>query len=215
MPGCPWIPLDESWLQPEQHLNAGRRSDLRRACRSAEQFGPITYDILRPTPTELPALLDEAFQVEAAGWKGQSRSALQYDAVRGPFYRRYAETACEQGILRLCFLRLGGQAVAMQLAVEHNKAFWLLKIGYDEAFARCSPGTLLLLETIRYAAAHGLHSYEFLGTPASWTRVWTLLERPCVSLWAYPARMRGVAALAVDATTAVRRKLGRVVQEWI
>jgi hypothetical protein len=34
---CPYIALDDSWVEPESHLNAGRRSDLRRARRKAEQ----------------------------------------------------------------------------------------------------------------------------------------------------------------------------------
>jgi hypothetical protein len=28
----------------------------------------------------------------------------------------------------------------MQLAVEWSGRYWLYKIGYDEAYARCSPG---------------------------------------------------------------------------
>ena len=215
MPGCPRIPLDQSWLEPERHLNAGRRSDLRRARRIAESFGPVCYEILSPTPAELPSLLEEALRVEAASWKGQDQSALMHDPVRGPFYRHYAALAGEQGILRLCFLRLGEQIAAMQFAVEYGNALWLLKIGYDEKFARCSPGSLLMVETIRYAAKRGLRSYEFLGTAAPWTRVWTTLERPCVSVWAYPAKLRGVSALAIDAATAAKRRLSRVMQEWL
>ena len=44
----------------------------------------------------------------------------------------------------------------MQVAVETGGRFWLLKVGYDERFARCSPGSLLLLETIRHAATTGV-----------------------------------------------------------
>src|SRR5207244_7317462 len=95
-------------------------------------------------------------------------------------------------------LRIGGQAAAMQFAVEQGGALWLLKIGYDEAFARCSPGTLLTADTVRYAAARGLRCYEFLGGIESWTRMWTEHERSCVSVRAYPAAGRGLAALAAD-----------------
>src|SRR5262245_37080014 len=56
-PGSPWIPLDASWREPEQHLNAGRRSDLRRARRLAERLGPVRSEVLSPTPAELPPLL--------------------------------------------------------------------------------------------------------------------------------------------------------------
>ena len=98
----------------------------------------------------------------------------------------------------------------MQIAIEQDRRFWLLKSGYDESFARCSPGALLVLETVRHAAAQGLRSYEFLGAVEPWTRVWTQHERPHVSLRAYPAGVRGMAALAVDVAGVVRRRLDRV-----
>ena len=93
----------------------------------------------------------------------------------------------------------------MQLAVECGGRFWLLKVGYDEEFKRSSPGTLLMLETVRHAAALGLESYEFLGTVESWTRVWTEHERACVALRAYPPRPGGLAAAALDAGRFARR----------
>jgi len=133
-------------------------------------------------PTELDPLLEEAFQVEASGWKGHKGTALASDLLRQSFYRRYAAAACEKGILRLSLLRIGGRAAAMQFAVEWGKRFWLLKIGYDEEFSRCSPGTLLMLETLRYAAGRGLQSYEFLGVVEPWLAAWTKQVRTCVML---------------------------------
>ena len=97
----------------------------------------------------------------------------------------------------------------MQLAVECAGRFWLLKIGYDQEFQRCSPGILLIRETVRYAAARGLRGYEFLGIVEPWTEAWTDEVRPCVSVRAYPARWAGVAALAVDLADYARRRLGR------
>lgn len=198
-PGCPHIALDETWGEPEGKLNSGRRSDLRRAMRQAQRRGPVTWEILKPRVEELPRLWETAVGVEAASWKGTCGTALLHDRERCAFFRRYVEAACGEGMLRLCFLRIGEQVAAMQIAVECSKAFWLLKVGYDPAFASCSPGNLLLCETIRHAARSGLESYEFLGSISDWTRMWTQQERACVSLRVYPVGVRGMAALAVRA----------------
>jgi CelD/BcsL family acetyltransferase involved in cellulose biosynthesis len=109
-------------------------------------------------------------------------------------------------------LRIDGRAAAVQLAVETADGFWLLKLGYDERFARCSPGSLLLRETIRYAATRGLRSYEFLGSAESWIRPWTETARPCVRLDAYPFERSGVGMLATDAAAAAGRRLRDVVR---
>ncbi len=198
-PGYPWIPLDASWTEPDVHLNPGRRSDLRRARRKAEKLGEVTTEIRSPRPDELDALLDEAFAVEARSWKGREGTALAADAKRADFYRRFAHAACRQGHLRMCFLRIGGQAVATQIAVLQSGGFWLLKIGYDAEFSACSPGVLLLREAIAYAARAGCRSFEFLGQTEPWIAVWTDRQRPCVALRAYPYNLHGAAAFVADA----------------
>jgi len=188
----PWIPIDKSWVEPERHFNAGRRSDFRRARRIAERWGPVSVQIGLPSPDQVSPLLDEAIRVEAAGWKGRRGSALACDPIRHAFFRRFAAAACREGVLHLGLLRIGDRAAAMQLGVECAGRLWLLKIGYDEVFSRCSPGTLLMLEMLRAAAEGGVGSVEFLGEVEPWTRLWAQQERPCVSLRAYPAS--GVAA---------------------
>ena len=210
-PGCPWIPL-AAGFPPDQQLSARRRSDLRRAARRAESFGVVTSEILSPAPAALEPILREAFCVEAAGWKGRRGSALERDPLRRAFFRRYAAEGSQEGELRVCFLRIDGRAAAMQLAMERDQRFWLLKIGYDEAFARCSPGMLLMQATLHYAAARGLHSLEFLGETEPWTRLWTARERPCVSVRTYPGTTWGLAAMAADAAAVTGRRLGRLLR---
>jgi CelD/BcsL family acetyltransferase involved in cellulose biosynthesis len=204
---CPQIILSEAWAEPESQLNSGRRSDFRRAVRQAGKHGPIKAEVLSPGPEELPPLLDLALEIEAASWKGRQGSAVQQDPLRGPFFRQYALAASRAGSLRLCFLRLGDVTVAMQFAIECAGAFWLLKIGYRDEYARCSPGNILMAETIRYSLARGLASYQLLGNVSDWTRVWTTDERPCVTLMGYPLRPRALVALGMDALRAARGRL--------
>jgi CelD/BcsL family acetyltransferase involved in cellulose biosynthesis len=192
-PGCSRIALDESWCEPEAKFSPGWRAGLRRRQRRAARLGLVQYETLSPSASELPALLDEAYRIEAAGWKGKAGSALACDPHLGAFFREYARAACNQGILRLLFMRIGGRAVSMQMIVECANAWWQLKIGYDERFARCSPGRLLSVHAVREAAARRLKSYEFLGVTEPWTSEWAPQSRDLISLRAYP---RGVLAYA-------------------
>jgi len=210
--GHPWIGLDSSWTDADSKLKAKWRSSLHRAERNANRAGPVKYEFLSPTVADWEPLLNEAFRVEAAGWKGRAESALLDDDLRRLFYRRYARLAVRTRILRLCFMRIGGEAVAMQLAVQCGKAFCLLKMGYDERFHRCSPGHLLMRETIRYAAESGADAFEFLGTAEPWTRMWTKRVRPCVSVRVYPNSSKGLLALAADTVQIGLRKIAGVWQ---
>ncbi len=205
---CPYIALDSTWLQPESHLSSRRRSDYRRALRRAEQLGPVKAEIITPRPDEVASLLDTAFAIEARSWKGTEGTALARDSIRGQCMRHFADWASRTGILRIALLQIGDEYAAMQIAAECNRAFWLLKIGFDPEFANCSPGNLLLAESLRYSSGRGLSSLEFLGVVEPWTQVWTDLERPCVSLRYYPFNLHGGAAFAAEATAAAVRRIG-------
>ena len=205
---CPYIPLDATWLQPESHLSSRRRSDFRRASRRAEQLGSIKAEILSPRPDEVAGLLETAYAIEAKSWKGSERTALANDQILGQFMRRFADWASRAGILRIALLRIGDRLCRHANRRRTQPAFWLLKIGFDPEFSSCSPGNLLLAESLRYSAQQGLSSLEFLGTVEPWTQVWTDHERKCVSLRYYPFNLRGALALAVEATALVARRVG-------
>ncbi len=206
---CPYIPLDVTWTEPEQHLSSRRHADLRRARRRAEKLGEVTAEILTPGCDQVDALLDEALAIESRSWKGEAGSAMRCQPSEAAFCRSYARAASRAGILRLCFLRLGDRRVAMQIAMVKQDSFWLLKIGYDADFKRCSPGNLLLRDSIAHAAAAGYETYEFLGLAESWIRVWTPHERACVSLRSYPYSPRGAVALTVDVGAKLRGHITR------
>jgi CelD/BcsL family acetyltransferase involved in cellulose biosynthesis len=210
---CPYIELNSGWMEPERCFNSGRRSDFRRAQRHASQFGEVSYEILSPRPEQVGPLLEEAYQIEMASWKGIQGTALAVDPVRRAFYTQYALAASERGILRLAFLRINGEAAGMQIAIECDDRFWLLKIGHDDKFAKCSPGTLLMLHTVKYAAGRGLKSYEFLGIAEPWTRAWTESLRRCVALRAYPLSIGGIAVMtsvtSTDLIVSILRRIKR------
>jgi CelD/BcsL family acetyltransferase involved in cellulose biosynthesis len=204
----PYIRLDDAWREPASKLKSRRRSDLRRAHRRAEAIGPTDVTVHAPGPHDVDDVLDAAWDVEARSWRARRHGALAQDPLRGPFFRTLARAAAEQGTLRVALLRAGEKAIAMQLAVVHGPAVFLLKVGFDEDHGKCSPGMLLTEATIRHAAEAGLERYEFLGVVERWTSVWTDDVHDNVSLRAYPPSLRGAARFLTDALGAARRRLG-------
>ena len=102
----------------------------------------------------------------------------------------------------------------MKLAAVVGGRFWLLAMGFSEEFERCSPGTLLLVDTLAYAAREGLRSYEFLGADEAWVRAWGPVQRPHVSIRTYPVGIRGAVALAADGADLAASKV-RGARAWV
>lgn len=204
---CPTLAVDEDWRDPETRFSSRRRSDFRRARRKAEEFGAVECRTLAPSPDEFDPLFDAAIAIEAASWKREAGSAILCDPAKEAFFRTYLRNASESGSCRISFLRLGGELAAMHLAVESGGRHCLYKIGYDDRFARCSPGTLLMLHALGEAARGGCERFEMMGDSESWiVELWTREAHSCVQVRTYPRSLAGAAALAVDAAVWLRAR---------
>ena len=182
LPAVGWSSNQRGSTFPLHHVVvAGLEDPAGRNCRRAAaaifaalgsgllrlSAGKVTAEVTKPRAQRnwMSIVRRRVAKIEARSWKGAAGTALIHDPVRTAFYRHYAQAACRRGTLRLCWLRFGATTVAVQFAIEEGRRFWLLKIGYDEEFARCSPGNLLVCETLRYAVrpARAWSPYEFSG----------------------------------------------------
>lgn len=201
------IHINSDWEEYYRSLSSRTRNNLRRARGRAEATGKVSIAIFCPEPHEIERHLTDAFRIEASGWKGRRGSALTSNTRLGDFIRSYAGRASKERLLRLCFLSVGEEAVAMQIGVEFADRFWLLKIGYDESWSRCSPGMLLTMEIVRYAFSKGLRSYEFLGVDAPWKREWIGERREFASVGIYPFTPNGFFSFGLDAGNYLVRRI--------
>ena len=211
----PTLPLDARWQEPESCFNSGRRSDFRRAQRHAEKFGAVGLDVLTPAPEEVDALMDEAIAIELASWKKEAGTALGMLPAKASFFKTYARLASERGALRLAFMRIDGTPMAMQIAFVFANRYWLFKIGHNDAFSKCSPGTLMMLATLKHAATDGLVAYEMLGNDEPWIAMWTREQKAYVQVRTYPANVAGLAASARDGALRFYEKVKyRLEKRW-
>lgn len=188
-----------SWEEYFQSISGQRRYDYQRKRKRTERFGRVGVRIERPRGGDgLPLMLEKVFRVEGAGWKGRSGSGLLANERVRKFIARYSEMARDRGTLAVCFLEIEEQPIATILGIVWEKRFWVLKIGYDEQWARCSPGIQLTMETIRYAFDQGLEAYEFLGSEESWQAIWPRHRHELMSIAIYPVSCRGLSALGHD-----------------
>lgn len=168
----PWIRIDGPWKAYYGGISASWRSAHRRALRKAEAGGALSFEFTAPGPGELDGLMRLLIDVEAKGWKSRLGTALHANEPLRNFFLRYGRAASERGIARFAVLRIGGEPVAAQFGVDAGGRHWLLKIGYDESRAHCSPGILLMYAALERAFDAGLGAFEFLGSNESWIRVW-------------------------------------------
>lgn len=185
-------------------VSAKQRQELRRRRRRLEEHGPVAFDV-RDGRQGLSELLEEAFRLEASGWKAEQGSAIAARREARRFYTEVAAWSAGCGILRLAFLRVGGTAIACDLSLEDRGVHYLLKTGYDPAYRPFAPGMLLRQAMIDRSAENGLRLYDFLGNADPWKLAWTTSCRDRLLLRCFAP---GVSGFCQWAWVAHGRRLG-------
>ncbi|HEX4835135.1 MAG TPA: GNAT family N-acetyltransferase [bacterium] len=185
----PYIPLRGSWGQYVQGLRSKHRANLRNRIKRLNALGTVSVEEVS-TPDRLAAALVDGFRIEAAAWKGRARSAIGSRPELRRFYTRLAERAVERGWLRLQFLTVNGRRIAFAYSLCAEDKLYLLKPGYEPAYAPFSPSHLLCYLVLQNAYASGLAEYDLLGVADDWKLAWTKDARPHYRLSIFPNRLR-------------------------
>jgi CelD/BcsL family acetyltransferase involved in cellulose biosynthesis len=191
----------------QRAVSRNLRHDVERRLRRLSEVGAVAVQVCDGTD-RLEALLDEGFRVESAGWKGAGGTAIASRRSTRDFYSAVARWAARLGWLRVAFLRIDGRPIAFQLDLEANRAYYSLKIGYDPEYARFAPGKVLTYSMVCRAMAHGLSSYELLGSDEPWKERWADGHHELVVAYAFSGSARG--RLARSAFVARSSVAGRV-----
>ena len=202
----PYVPIELGWEEYQKRLPGSLLREMRRRRRLLQARGVLELSV-EDGADRIDEHLDEGFAVEAAGWKGRRRTAIDSSAVTRGFYRAIAGWAAHHGWLRLAFLRLGERAIAFDYALEFGGRHYLLKTGFDPALRAFAPGILLRYEMLSRAFADSMASYEFLGRDEPWKLVWANRTRERMLVQAFapsPAGLFDWTAFAIGRPVAKR-----------
>lgn len=186
----PYLSIPSSWEELERRLDSKFRQNLRRRRRRLAEHGELTFEVITGGDG-LDAALEDAFEIEASGWKGKEGTAIRSRPEQVGFYSAWARLLARTGRLRLCFLSVGGRRVAFHFALVASGHYLLPKCGYDQRYSECSPGQLLMVDVLRRCIDERLETFDFLGHSMTWKRDWTPLVRPHACLWAFRPTPRG------------------------
>jgi len=181
-----------TWDEVENSFQSKLRNNLKKGRRRAEKEGKLTFEEVRGRES-LERMLEEAFAVEASGWKAKEGTAIAQSHEKQEWYRQISLWAAEQDKLRIYLLRLNGQLIAFDLALESGRTIFALKTGYDENIAtRFSAGNLMRSEVLKLLWARpDIDQYDFLGETYPWKLEWTPVTGESIDIFVYPKSPRG------------------------
>jgi CelD/BcsL family acetyltransferase involved in cellulose biosynthesis len=173
--------------RPEAGREAASKSSLLRHQKFFERQGELTVRHHRQGKAIRPEL-DAFFAQHVARWAATPSPSLFHDPAQRRFYERLTEGAAEAGWLRFTRVNWNGQPIAFHFGFCYGGSYLWYKPSFDIAWARRSPGEVLLRQLFCAAMAEGAHTFDFglgdepfkrrFATQINRVRTWGLYPRP-------------------------------------
>ena len=155
--------------------SGNHRRHMRKADRRIEREGGAELRVLdRLPPSDVRAALQEGFDVEDRSWKGPAGTSVLRTPGMCEYFIRQAELLAARRQLYLVFLLHRARPIAFEYGWRARQTYFTPKIGYDQAYARYSPGQLLLYNLFRrFTAEPRPPGIDFDGPLADATEQWS------------------------------------------
>lgn len=145
---CDYLTKPANYDKYARTLSKNFRANLRKARNKLSRFkgeGRLQCMSVRD-PVQLEWAFGEFLRVEASGWKGKAgtRSAIQFSQRLRQYYHSLLTGFVELDGYEINLLRLDQRSIGAQFCLRTGDTSYLLKIGYDEAYAKYAPGNMLL-----------------------------------------------------------------------
>ncbi|MGB7543941.1 MAG: GNAT family N-acetyltransferase [Burkholderiales bacterium] len=204
-------------------LSKNLRASLRKAQKRLEQSGGVYITVngvpIYPASGSSEAALggdrvdaiDAAYEaflaLEGSGWKGKAGmgSAVRLNPATRGFYAELLAQRSADFVPEVTLLVRGDTPIAAQFSVNVNGCKHVLKIGYDEAESRFSPGQVLMARVLEVASGKAFKRVS-LVTDMQWHQTWRPLPEPAFSVVVFRKRWRA----ALHSTYLAARRTGKL-----
>jgi CelD/BcsL family acetyltransferase involved in cellulose biosynthesis len=162
--------FDHYWSERGKNLRQNLRRQRNRLDREsvAVDFSMIT------DPAEVHQCIGEYGELESAGWKVQTNSAISADNTQGEFYKELLERACKKNAGMIFQYRYNGTLVATDLCLNDGTCLVILKTTYDESITTSSPAMLMRQDAFQSIFDNKLcERIEFYGKVMDWHTKWS------------------------------------------
>ncbi|HTI88702.1 MAG TPA: GNAT family N-acetyltransferase [Alphaproteobacteria bacterium] len=167
------LPTDAGGL--DAAIPARKRRDIRMARHRADRRGPV--DIQRADAASVAGAIDELVRLHSARWHNRGEAGVLADDRLRRFHGEAAPRLVQANLARIHTLSIGGEIAGVYYGLAYNQRHYAYLCGFDPAFERESPGTILIAHAIEDAVCEGAAEFHFLRGGEAYKYQWGAVDR--------------------------------------
>jgi CelD/BcsL family acetyltransferase involved in cellulose biosynthesis len=216
-PGSRWqrvesIPCPRTSLAPYRLQALVNKGSLRRHTRQLGKLGEVKVSHFIDAP-DILVRLEAFFRQHVERWGVTDSPSLFLKERNRALYRELATRFSGTGLLVFTEIAVDGAPAAFHFGFISEDDFIWYKPTFDLAFARASPGEVLLRELFLWAAAQGLSGFDFTRGGEDFKNRFSDGER---SAYTYIYHANRLDALSAKAWRGLRQVLRRTLPAaWV
>lgn len=189
----------------DEALKIFNKASLRRRQNYFQREARLTFKAI--TGSDVLSYLDEFFAQHVDRWTGSESPSLFLDDRNRIFYRELAAAMAGKNWLVLSVVDCDGRSLAMHYGFDYNDRILWYKPSFNKAYAKHSPGLVLLRYLIGYALDRKRGEFDFSIGDESFKARFSNHIRKTVSLQIFRDPARYYLALSKQKLSAAKRRL--------
>ncbi len=179
---CPYLILG-NWATWIASCNPRLLKNLRVARKRLEAIGPVSAERF-DEPDGVLRAFDALVDVHERSWKHAAQVGLSQSDDYRRFYRDFVAARATRHQARAWVLSCNERPVAVTLALHEGSTYYSVHIAHDDAFSKCSPGTLLeSIELEDLMKEKRFQIYDFLAGALRNKLRWTSTVQDTSRIW--------------------------------
>ena len=210
---CPFIDLGGRWESACKGVSASQGMNIRRKVRKFSELpGSAFFEV--ETKAELNWYFDEFVRLNKLRMRMKRQRSPFSDDEFVQFHRRILDQLFDAGMAKLCFLKIGDDLVAGIYLLFFGEKYYYYQSGFDPAWRRLSPGTVMFYFCIQDAVGRGAKEFDLLQGGEDYKYSWTKRKRLNAKAVVYNGTAKGEMAKTVHeylvrVRSFVREQLGK------
>ena len=171
--------MEGSYDQYLKTLGKRMRRNLRYYTRQLFDKMGADFDYIRDENL-ISQEIDRLFTLHYKRFQAKQKQSIFQTNSRGKFHKKIGKLFWENDILRLYYLKVRNQTIAMIYAFEFGEEIFAFQSGMDPEWSKYSPQTILYSRIIQEAFSSGKKRFDFMRGTHEYKFRWTKQSRNMV-----------------------------------